>query len=636
VRRSLGAAALASGLMALILGAAALGWLPSPDQSRELALWQALPQPPQSQAVRPYRAADFCVDWTGQAASEVDCRSGYLLGSLTRARQPDIDPVWHRVREAVAGRIEAASDLTQHLQQRFVTHPNPALGQILFHFKAKTDRWRDRWSRLAELKAHEIDASRYAEVFSLLLDMHGQTYEPVGNRFKSINWHPARAMDQSSVLLVRGQTLEQNLKWAPWVITGCCAILLMLAWVGWRWRGWLLMAAMSTIACLSLLIVADASVRFGEGSAVFAFNPLGNQMERQSYILLGVMGLLLVLQGLAPWLSTLARLCSQRVGLLMMALIAAMLAAYGLLGPAGGSELLKVSMALAAGLLTAMQGRSVHLTAELAPGALKPWHLLGQLGRRPPATGLAQPLDLIGQQLGRPILQMAVFTMSGLALAALVFNDFGASLVTACMAISALFFVFGARITLAVSALMALAAWLASQTSKVQARLSLMVDPLTASISDFARLAAFEQATAAMTAGFGKIAWCNGVGACIPLQSLSDYMPVVLAGALGRYGTLMYFLMFVTALILLAAWLVRRSLTQTDLGTRTVTLTAFYLLLGTLVQTLVTFLGNWRVIPLTGLGTPLVSIGLSSFLAPALAVGLIIALGRIEQRGDGR
>lgn len=635
MKHGLGAASLGSALMAALLGLAALGGLPAPDQSREVALAQALPAPHGARAQPAYRAADFCADWTGQASAFVDCRSGYRLDTQAPSHPSDVELLWSRARQAVERRIAAASEVTEQLQQRFATAPNPALGQILFHFRAKADRWRDQWAKLGNLKDSEIDARRYAEVFSLLLDLHGQAYDPIGNRFKSINWHPARAMDQSSVLVARGQALEQHLRWAPWAIAGCSAVLLMVAWMGWRWRGWMLMAAWIAIACMSLLIVTDASVRFGEGSSVFAFNPLGNQMERQSYILLGMAALLLLMQGVAPWLGALARLCSHRPGLLMIAMLAAMLAAYALLGPAGGSELLKVGMGLAAGLLTAMQGRSVHLTAELAPRALRPGYLIAQLGKRASGPGPAEPLDLISRQLGQPILQMAGFTMCGLALAALVFNDFGASLVTACMAISALFFVFGARITLAVTALMAGAAWMASQTSKVQARLSLMVDPLSASISDFARLAAFEQATPVMAAGFGKIAWCNGVGACIPLQSLSDYMPVVLAGALGRYGTVTYFLVFVATLIVLAAWLVRRSLTQSDLGTRTVTLTAFYLLLGTLVQTLVTFLGNWRVIPLTGLGTPLVSIGLSSFLAPTLAVGLIMALARAEKRGDG-
>lgn len=626
-------AALASLVTAVLLGAASLWWLPSPQQSREVALWQALPEAPQAAAALPYRAEDFCAQWSGQETARMDCRSGFVLATLAPASPAQSSEAWDRGLQAVEARLRHATDVANGLQRHLSSHPNPALGQVLFHLKGRTDRWQERWSRLSQLEPAKVERLAYAELFALLLDLHGQTYDPIRNQFRSINWHVARALDQPSALHDRGQALAEHLRWAPWVIMAGTGLLLLLAWACWGWRAWVLMAGLCTIACAGLLIVADASVRFGEGSAVFAFNPLGNQMVRQSRILLGIAALVGLIVLLAPWLRRAVRLCSQRAGWLMLVLLLTMLAGYGLIGPAGGSELLKLGMALMAGLITAMQGRSVHLTAELAPRALQPWFLLRQLGRRVGAGTAVDPLELIGQQVGRPILQMAGFTAVGLALAALVFNDLGASLVTACIALSALYFVFGARITVAVTLLMALAALLASQTAKVQARLALMVDPLTASISDFARLVAFEQATPDFTAGFGKIAWCNGVGACIPLQSLSDYMPVVLAGAIGRYGTVAYFLVFVGVLMALAAWLVRRSLTQADLAARTLTLTAFYLLLGTLVQTLVTFLGNWRVIPLTGLGTPLVSIGLSSFLAPTLAVGLMLALPRIERQG---
>lgn len=626
-----GLTTLATMLLSSLLGLAALAWLPSPDESREVAVWRALPPSDPEVQVPPYRAADFCADWTGQPTAKVDCRTGFVMGTLAPADHPGAAQAWARAHEAARARLQEASRLSQLLQQQLTAPPNPALSQVVFHLKARTDRWQERWSRLGRPGDPQIGQAAYTELFLLLLDLHGQTYDAVGDRFKFINWHLARALDRPSALRARGQALEWHLRWAPWAMVGASALLLIVGWAGWRWRGWLLMAGLSTIACAGLLVVADASVRFGQGSAVFAFNPLGNQMVRQSGILLAVTALVLLIVVAAPLLRPVLRLCSLRAGWLMMGLLLAMLAGYGLLGPAGGSELLKVGMALTAGLITALHGRSVHLAGELAPGAMQPGYLLRQLFNRAPSHALSDPLALIARKLGPPILQMAGFTTLSLALAALVFNDLGASLVTACIAVSALYFVFGARITLAVTAAMVGAALLASQTTKVQARLALMVDPLSASISDFARLVAFEQATPNFVAGFGKIAWCNGVGSCIPLQSLSDYMPVVLSGALGRYGTVIYFLGFVITLIALAAWLIRRSLTQGDLEARTLTLIAFYLLLGTLVQTLVTFLGNWRVIPLTGLGTPLVSIGFSSFLAPALALALIVALPRIEK-----
>lgn len=628
-------AILASLITAFLLATASLWWLPKPQQSREVTLWQALTDTHHpTNALPPFRAADFCTQWSGQETARMDCRSGFTLHDMALATHPRSFEAWGKALQQVEVRLIHSSDAIQILQRHLASQPNPALGQVLFHLKVRTDRWQEKFSRLRKIEPIKVEQLAYAELFALLLDMHGQAYDPIRNHFRPINWHIARALDQPSTLQARGEALAHHLLLAPWVIAAGTGLLLILAWSCWGWRAWGLMACLASIFCAGLLIVADASVRFGQGSAVFAFNPLGNQFVRQSRIVVGMSALMAMVVLVGPWIKLAVRQCSQGTGWFMLAMLFTMVAAYLLLGPAAGSELLKVSMALTAGLITAMHGRSIHLTTALAPRALQPVFLLRQLGKRNIANAVVEPLELIAQQVGRPILQMACFTALSLALASLVFNDLGASLVTACIALCALYFVFGARITLAVTIPMALAALLASQTDKVQARLALMVDPLTAAISDFARLVAFEQSTQDFTAGFGNIAWCNGVGACIPLQSLSDYMPVVLAGAIGKFGTVAYFLMFSAVLIALASWLLRRSLTQADLAIRTLTLTAFYLLLGTLIQTLVTFLGNWRVIPLTGLGMPLVSIGLSSFLAPTLAIGLMLALPRIERKGS--
>ena len=70
----------------------------------------------------------------------------------------------------------------------------------------------------------------------------------------------------------------------------------------------------------------------------------------------------------------------------------------------------------------------------------------------------------------------------------------------------------------------------------------------------------------------------------------------------------------------LACW---RFLTDRG-GQRLMAMVAFFLLLASLFQTVITFFGNWRLIPLTGLGAPLLSIGVSTMLAPTLAIALLL------------
>jgi cell division protein FtsW (lipid II flippase) len=70
----------------------------------------------------------------------------------------------------------------------------------------------------------------------------------------------------------------------------------------------------------------------------------------------------------------------------------------------------------------------------------------------------------------------------------------------------------------------------------------------------------------------------------------------------------------------LACW---RYLTDSG-GQRLMVMVAFLLFLASIFQTVITFFGNWRWIPLTGLGVPLLSIGISSMLAPTLAIALLL------------
>ena len=64
---------------------------------------------------------------------------------------------------------------------------------------------------------------------------------------------------------------------------------------------------------------------------------------------------------------------------------------------------------------------------------------------------------------------------------------------------------------------------------------------------------------------------------------------------------------------------------STNSRLRVVVATAFFLFVSTGMQTVITFFGNWRLLPLTGLGVPFMSIGISSIAAGYLAVCIMLA-----------
>lgn len=609
-------------MLAVGLGVAAHVWFPKALNSREIALSTGVDSWVRPPTAEQLNASTFCEMWTGQKLIDVDCRSAYNMNTLTPVISAQSQTSWRLALESVDQRQNELRSLLQHLDNLRLSQP--MLAQPLFALQLRLDQWAERAARMTK-QTKDLPAEKwaYADMFQLLLEQQGQSYDAASGAFKKINWHVVRAADKTSGLKDRADTLATSLSWAPWVVTLCTAILMGLGWWRARWLGWGLMGGYAVLTWLGLLIAADASVHYGQGSSVFPLNPLGNQLNRQ--MLVGGISVSIMVTSLllAPWVGKAVSLAMRYWGSTMLSLMLLMGFAYVLQGPALGSEALKLGMAVMAGLLTAAFGRSVHATAQDAPAALTPWRLMTAWRRD--TTGSQDPIDVIAMQLNRPLLQFTAFCAIGIGAAALAFHDLGAALVTTIVAVTTLYMVFGSRLAGAVLLAGVLMAGLMSQTEKVQGRIALMMDPLSASVSDFARLLAFSNAAHEKGFNLGQIAWCSGGGVCIPLQALSDYMPVVLTGVLGTQGTFWFFLLYLMTMMVLAAWLMRQFLTLQG-SSRALSMMAFFMLWGTAAQTVVTFLGNWRIIPLTGLGTPLLSIGLSSSLVPVIAITLIMVV----------
>jgi cell division protein FtsW (lipid II flippase) len=615
---------LTTGFIALMFLMLSFYSFPKADDSREIALSQAIgswsrPATPDNLKLS---AGDFCQQWTGKALAEVDCRSAYDINTLTSVKSGQASAAWLGGLESFAHQQTELESLVKHLET--VRAQLPAVTQPLFGLQLRMDRWAERALQLRQ-QSNSIDSDQrlYSQLFQLLLEQQGLSYNAASGSFKKINWHVVRATDQPSGLVDRANTLAVALSLAPWLMGVGALILLSLGW--WRagWMGWWLILGFLGLYWLSLLIAADASVNYGQGSTFFSLNPLGNQFSRQLMVG-GITGSIIVAGLLLTPIFRLFVLVTMRhLALTMGGFLLLIGLAYGLLGPAMGSEFLKLGTAVVAGLLMAAFGRSVHATAALSPESLAPLRLVkAWMGRK---QSLEDPRNAIASMLSLPLIHFTLFCGAGIGAAALVFQDLGAALVTSIVAVSALFMVFGSRLAGAVLSLGVLLALLMSQTDKVQSRIALMVDPLSASVSDFARLLAFSNASIDSRFALGSIPWCSSSGSCIPLQALSDYMPVVLTSVFGQQGTFVFFIVYMLVLLGLSAWLMQKFLTLQG-PTRALAMMAFFMLWGTAAQTMVTFLGNWRLIPLTGLGAPLLSIGLSSALVPVIAMTLTLVV----------
>ena len=610
-----------------LLGLLAAVFFPPAQASREIALAKVIAANPFPEEAGGYTPEAFCQDWTGLKSSDVDCRNGYRLDTLTPIQSGQAAQAWAKGLQFATEQLTRFKQLSQTLEASSATDQNQ-VRSLELNLQQKIGTWQERLHDLETLGSQPVGPVQYARLFALMLDLSGSSYDAVNNKFGLIHRHVARLTDAHPSVLKRAQDLQSVLPWMPWTVWCIGTGLLLLGWWRARWPGMVLMAGFSAITWFGLLIAADASVHFGEGSTVFLLNPLGNQLMRQNQVLWIGSAALAATAILAPKLSGVVQWPLKHLWITIVCLLAVMGATYQFLGPAMGSETLKLSMALLAGLVTAAHGRSVHLASQLAPKSMSLSRIFQVLRLQHVPSSKSTPVDaqdLMALYLAKPVYQLGFFGASGLAMAALVFHDLGAALVTAIVAVCALFLIFGTQVTAAVVALMGLVAAGLSQTSKLQERIALMLDPMSASVSDFARLVAFSNA--AHDSGFplGHMAWCNSGGVCVPPQALSDYMPTILSGLFGFNASVVYFCLFLLAVVAMGRVMVHAYLTRQG-PVRTLAITAFYLLVCTGAQTVITFLGNWRIIPLTGIGAPLLSIGLSSSLVPCMAIGLFLAV----------
>jgi cell division protein FtsW (lipid II flippase) len=623
---------LASGrelLPALLVGIAILGFefgmlsrISPPESSNvtaigEVVRGEAFKTPP-SLHMGP---REFCEKWTGKPVDEVDCETGIRLSDLKPARSDTALDVLNLAREQAQEHLKWMKTVRQELDLQRKNRPQQA--NLVAALSARIDALEG----LSEpASAAEDRETQYRALFQWLLLMDGINYDNLRSKFQIKRWDICRILDEPDILARRGLAQQSALANLHWVIILGSAVILTLAFWRAQWLGMICAGVYLCLTNLSILISADAAMHFGENSLKFALNPLGNQLDRQLYIQISGYCIIVALLIARSWVIRFFNvvILNQNIFIWLTALL--IVSAYYILkSPALGSESFKVGLAVLAASLMIDQGRTLHLIRKYVPHAFTPrmlWSAVksvagkGQLNSNPTARVIAH--------IAIPLINFTGFGFVMLSLVPLIFHDLGGSLVAALMLITTLFLVFGARPAMLSLGTMVMAGAIVSLTSeKVQGRIALMHDPMTADVSDFARLKAFTEATQPDGFGISHIAWCNERGTCLPKQLLSDYIPTVLNGVNGPWFTTALFVficLYFSFMAATACWMY-----LTDRGnTRMASMVAFFLLIATLLQTVITFFGNWRWIPLTGLGVPLIGIGVSTMLAPTLALGLLL------------
>jgi len=464
-----------------------------------------------------------------------------------------------------------------------------------------------------------------------LLLAQGYSYNEYSDRFKIINYDITRYVTNPDDVKHQLHNLKIISTYMPLVIFLWIFIYFFIQ-NRLNLIGRILYGVFALAITLGLVVVRDASLNFGTESNLYHLNPFRSLLERQIQIALisSVVFSFLIFFG-----SSLFRILSKNINKISITTFSGIslltcLTIYLILGQALGAESIKICTCLICAFLIAKNGRVIELAQEYFGFKLlvknflygRNWFWnINKFNTTPVST-----TDYFRIFLSNQVFYPLVILTTSIGLASLIFNDLGGSFIAATITVFTLFTLLGKKFasTILLFALV-IVILLIKLSDKVHSRFQLMLEPMYANISDFARLIEFDRSGQPWGYGPFHIQWCSEDGVCLPLQSLSDYMPTLISGMLGSYLAIGFFCLMALSLIFLTYRLFKPAW-YFDNNERFAYMFACLLCLATLTQLILTFLGNWRLMPLTGLGIPLVSIGLSSFFASIVGIALALTL----------
>lgn len=472
----------------------------------------------------------------------------------------------------------------------------------------------------------------YPNLFKGLLIAQGVSYNPISNRFKMLPQHIAQVAINQNILQEQISILEVSSKFLYLFFIALFVLSLALIYKKTSSLGFLIFTFYLFAAFFGLTLIRDASLHFGFESTAFDLSPFRQLYQRQIVVCLISTCIIIFFIRYSAQIARIFTWALNRASITLVTLFctAGIIGSYLALGPAIGSEFFKVSSCFIAAFLLFRYGRTLELAQEqfgLKSLLGKSLSYISSLSFRPKNNQGEVALNkyYIYFLFWKIFVQLILITCL-LFIVSAVFHDLGGSLIAGLVFFFCLFILLGKKFaSLLIGLFMIIGISIFWVSEKVQNRIELMFEPMRANISDFGRLIQFENAGQPFGYGLGSIQWCSADGVCIPLQTLSDYMPTLINGALGKtlglifLGSMAYLWVMLAYRGFLASWLYKEQY-------KFAKLLGSLLCLAALFQLLVTTLGNLRIIPLTGLGTPLISIGISSSISASIGLGLIIGL----------
>ena len=557
----------------------------------------------------------LCESLTNQPLGQIDCRTGMQVGHSTPSGPLHIQnpQAYAKLMDRLSNDVQFYQEISRQLDP---TSPSATTSVFRYRVNFQIDHYRTFMSIATK---SELTPDKYKQQFNDLLALEGMRYSSLTGKFTPSSWHLARIYDKGAKLQQRGANNKWLLQAAWWVFIPVIFLTNLFLIKHFSLSGGITGILFSGVSALSVIIAANASLRFGGDSSVYIFSPLADQFQRQMGIVIGLHLFLMLIVLATRWISGFSADWERRIQSGTLLVLPASLLGYLTLGHAAGSELLKIGISIMAATAVTLYARETFLVARYAGDIDANGRLI--IDQRAASVKSIATKAFLRKRLWVFVGLTVMFSLLCLGISSLAFSDFGGTLVATSILISMILMIYGKTIGGATIIGILMGGIGALFTDKVQSRIKLMLEPMRAKVSDFARLLEFQASGQPDGHGIQDLPWCNLEGVCVPIQILSDYMPTLLSAMFGNFVAHSIFVMSALCCILVGVESLRRMISGAGFM-KLLAGVAFFLALGSLVQIVLTFLGNWHLIPLTGLGAPFFSIGLSSSLAPTLAVAL--------------
>ena len=464
---------------------------------------------------------------------------------------------------------------------------------------------------------------QYQSLFLVSLELDGNIYSKVTGEFKKVSWGVGTILEQGNNFAGIHELITIFKKYLPLV---AIFPLMFIVYFFIEYQSKTMLAYLISLCssiCISLYIGLDASINFGLTSSKFIISPFVDIFERQ--IVISMVGYLLFFISVFYFEYIklfIQRMHSHQKKLVFFGIIF-VFAGYSSFSAAMGSEIMKVFVILFSSFMTCRYSREIFLIQKHCSHAFNKINLKKVFLKKNDLNKKIIVSEYLNLYVIRGFLYFVLMTSVFIFLSLFIFNDIGGVFITLVLLMLLVSIVFGLQFFFYWISIMVILGVIGSFTEKVGQRIDLMMNPMNASVSDFARLIHFTKSeTEGMLVGHS---WCNDYGVCLPLQVLSDYMPLLIEKIMG-FGGALFVLIILTGFFGYIAVKSFYIFLTGEKGYRLLSILVFYMSCSCIIQIILSTFGNWRLIPLSGISLPFMSIGFTAMIVPSLTYGLFVGM----------